>query len=103
MQRHHHDRRQRMKIARTQPKKLICAYLGLSLGVCMLVLYGIDLYKRGDMSFMNNAYTFFLAGALSVFSTINGINLILSKNKCARLQKENARLHKKLEKMEDDD
>ncbi len=104
MQRHHHDPRTRIKRSRARLRAHICSYISISISLVIMVLYVIDLYKQGDMAFMNNPYTFFMAFSLSVLSVVNGISLIVYKNRCARLQKENARIRKKYDRdLPDDD
>jgi len=78
------------------------AYFGIAMGLALMFLYGLNVYKQGDMGFMNNDYTFLMVFILGFLAVINGVSLIFHKNKCARLQKENTRLQKKLDQTYED-
>ncbi len=67
-------------------KPVALANLALSLGIIVVFLYFLDLFKHGDMNFMNNAITKFFAMALGVFCVINGVDLILQKRKVQQLR-----------------
>ena len=67
-------------------KPVALANLALALGIVVVFLYFLDLFKNGDMNFMNNGITKFFALALGVLGVVNGVDLILQKRKVQRLK-----------------
>ena len=67
-------------------KPVALANLALALGIVVVFLYFLDLFKHGDMNFMNNGITKFFALVLGVLGIANGVDLILQKRKVQQLR-----------------
>lgn len=87
MQRHNNDRRV-SKPPRARAWRHILSHLGIALGAALVFLFWLDSYKQGAMNFMDNVYVRYMTAALGVLAILNGIDLIICKNRAARLRAE---------------
>lgn len=84
MQRHHNARRVK-RPPRARVWRHILAHLGIALGAALVFLFWLDGYKQGAMNFMDNIYVRYMTAALGILAIINGVDLVINKNRAARL------------------